>query len=594
MTVLRISLLVTLYLLSVFSLAAFVVVKPFDLSTIESLTLANHFSYFHESDKSALTLEQAIDRFANTRNAENGIVTGKSNAMSLGIGVNPVWMKLRISNPKFIHQQYRYTIETPWLDTIDTWLVNNGQVTRHIKGGDGLTLDKQAMPYRYFAFETQFSKGITEIYIRIETIGPMVIPMRLTRVEQARNRDIIAGYEYGALYGVMLALALYNLVLFVLIRQKEYGLYSLYLLGFIANSLSYTGQIHGVINFDYGPYFQDWLDAFLMITYSVAGLHFARYLLNTASYSQKLDKFTCRLTIIIPLIMLICAAFNQLVLTLILAFILNSSFALLFIVLGFAALKAGCPSAKLFLISSVSAALCIGISTMAVGGILPYNGFTYKAIEVGMCIEAILLAVILAQQFRLAKHDKQIAEKYARADPLTGLYNRRGFTELADKVWQTAIRSNRNISIVLLDLDHCKRVNYNFGHQVGDKVLLKIAKCIELTIREGDISARWGGEEFIIILPETGQNEALIQAQRLRCEIAKLSCEEKNVDINITASFGVAGTDKGIEHYPSHQHVEGMIKQADDALYIAKGKGRNCVYYADNDDAKHNIQPQCE
>lgn len=263
------------------------------------------------------------------------------------------------------------------------------------------------------------------------------MPIRLSSKDKAIARDIKTGYEYGLLYGIMSALALYNLVLFIFIRQKEYGLYALYLFGFVINSLSYTGQLFTIITYDFGPYFQDWTDIWLMITYSVAGLHFARTLLNTKSYAPVLNTFVIRITQIIPAAMLIGTIFNQLIFTTALAFTLNSGFVILFVAMGIRALKAKTPFAIIFLFSSVIAAVCIAVSTLAVAGILvPYNDYTFKAIEIGMAFEAFVLAVILARQFQMAKMDKLTAESYARTDALTQMNNRRGFQEISLPIWQ--------------------------------------------------------------------------------------------------------------------------------------------------------------
>ena len=545
-----------------------------DLTIFEDGTLGKHLIYFQEQNGKKLSIEQAINYFN-----EKESIQGTSHSISLGIATEPVWLKISVNNTDLTEIIYRLSIETPWLDYINTWLVNNNQVEAKYSGGDAVPYDQRPMQYRFYAFEHNYELGKTDVYIRIETLGPMAIPVRFNIIPAAIERDISAGYQYGILYGILFALALYNLLLFFMISQKEYGLYSLYLIGFIANSLSYTGQIHTVFTADYGVHFQDWLDAFLMITYSVAGLHFARFLLNTASYAPKLNKVTYWVTIIIPLCMLIGALFNQLVFTLLLAFILNSTFAVLFVALGFSALKAKIPAAFLFLFSSVTAAICIGISTMAVAGFVPYNDFTFKAIELGMVFEAISLALILGQRFRLAQRDKLIAENHARIDPLTNLYNRRGFLEIVDSFWQGYIRNNRNFSIILLDIDHFKQVNDRLGHAAGDLVLEQISHCINKTIRGCDIAARWGGEEFIILLPETPQELSLIQAERLRSAIADLIITYKDEFMKVTSSLGVIGTNQTPKESLSKEiTIDNFINRADEAMYIAKNKGRNRIY----------------
>jgi two-component system, sensor histidine kinase LadS len=563
-----------LLMVFLFAISTFTKADTVTLPEFEGGTLGKYLQYFQESGK-RLTLSEAQNHFL-----QSNIKKGSINSISLGIDVAPAWMKFTIKNTNELAEIYRLSVETPWLDNIDTWLVQGETVIEHIEGGDAYPFEQRPMPYRFYAFEHKFSQGITDVYIRIETKGPMAIPIYFSTVKQAINRDITSSYQYGLLYGIMFALALYNLVLFVFIKQKEYVLYSLYLIGFVLNSLSYTGQLHTVITYDFGPYFQDWLDIFLMITYSVAGLHFARLLLQTKFYALKLDQFIRRITIIIPAGMVIGFVFDQLFFSMVLAFLLNTCFAVLFIALGIRALMANKPFAIIFIFSSVTAAICITISTLAVAGLLvPYNEYTFKAIEVGMAFEAILLAVILARQFRMAQLDKVIAETYARTDTLTQLNNRRGFQELTQSIWQSIIRAKRNASIVLIDIDFFKRFNDQYGHDIGDKVLVKVSQCIAETCRKGDVCARWGGEEFIIFLPETSESQALLQAERIRSAIELLEINIIELPLSITASLGVAGTTEGFfQNEPLTLKVlEPMINLADRALYLAKQKGKNQV-----------------
>lgn len=533
-----------------------------------------YIQYFQE-DNQRLTIEQAQRHFASHK-----VKQGSSNALSLGIGTAPVWLRFNVSHTQEIAALYRLSVETPWLDHIDTWLIREGSLIKHIRGGDALPQQQWPMPYRFYAFEHGFEYGTTEVYIRVETLGPMAIPVRLSRLDKAIQRDIRTGYQYGVLWGIMSALALYNLVLFIFIRQKEYGLYACYLIGFVLNSLSYTGHIHTVITADFGPYFQDWTDITLMLTYSVAGLHFARFLLNTRSYAPRLDNIVKKVTLLIPAGMLLSFIFDQLVLAVVLAFILNSGFVVLFIAMGVSALRAHKPFAVIFLLSSVTAAICITVSTLAVAGVLiPYNDYTFKAIEVGMAFEAILLAVILARQFRMAKLDKIIAESYARTDALTGLNNRRGFYQICNPMWMNTLRENRDFAVVLIDIDSFKKINDSYGHTCGDEVLLQVAKCIKATAREGDVPARWGGEEFILFLPETTQSQALIQAERLRQALQNIKIDSDQFSVTLTASFGVAGSEHGLVKGLAIADItlEQVINFADIALYSAKNSGKNRV-----------------
>jgi diguanylate cyclase (GGDEF)-like protein len=156
-------------------------------------------------------------------------------------------------------------------------------------------------------------------------------------------------------------------------------------------------------------------------------------------------------------------------------------------------------------------------------------------------------------------------------DELTGLNNRRAFFELGNRAIKQAIRHKHAIAVIMMDLDHFKNINDNYGHSVGDKVLKNVAITLENTVREIDISARIGGEEFAFILPETDADEASQLAERLRSNIQNMSVEHDGKTLQITASFGISVSNT------TEQTLESMLTQADDALYIAKKKGRNQV-----------------
>jgi diguanylate cyclase (GGDEF)-like protein len=178
----------------------------------------------------------------------------------------------------------------------------------------------------------------------------------------------------------------------------------------------------------------------------------------------------------------------------------------------------------------------------------------------------------LTEQMRLTE---DLKEKVSR-DSLTGLHNHRSFHELLDRELDRALRYRRPLSLIFCDLDHFKNVNDTHGHQMGDEVLVGVARLFEKTLRKSDFVARYGGEEFAFLLVETPVKEALDMAERLR----KLASEQSHTCATeicrVTISFGVTGLD------PEHPVVitkEEMIRYADEALYEAKRCGRNqaCV-----------------
>jgi diguanylate cyclase (GGDEF)-like protein len=165
-------------------------------------------------------------------------------------------------------------------------------------------------------------------------------------------------------------------------------------------------------------------------------------------------------------------------------------------------------------------------------------------------------------------------ERLARTDPLTGLANRRVLDEELPRMLDHARRTRRPVSALVLDLDHFKRVNDEFGHDAGDRVLADVAEALRLGIRENDLAVRMGGEELMVVLPGVGADRALALAEELRRRIADLRVA--SLGLSITVSIGVATWCDPEERLPE------LLARADAALYRAKGEGRNRCVLADD------------
>jgi diguanylate cyclase (GGDEF)-like protein len=155
-------------------------------------------------------------------------------------------------------------------------------------------------------------------------------------------------------------------------------------------------------------------------------------------------------------------------------------------------------------------------------------------------------------------------------DTLTGLKNRRYFSERASAQWHEYKRHNHTFSLLIIDIDHFKRINDNYGHQAGDIVLTKVARILEDNLRESDVISRWGGEEFLILLPSLSLKEAYWVAEKLRKCIAETSIAISRNEINVSITCGVAD----ITDYDS---IEACIYAVDKKLYRGKESGRNAV-----------------
>ncbi len=175
-----------------------------------------------------------------------------------------------------------------------------------------------------------------------------------------------------------------------------------------------------------------------------------------------------------------------------------------------------------------------------------------------------------AASIRNARMHRELHE-LSITDPLTGIFNRHHFFELAEAAFSNARRYNLSISVLMMDLDFFKQINDTYGHLAGDEVLrLSIRRCAAI-IRETDIFGRYGGEEFVMILPETELQGALTLAERLRQKISSEPVRSGEQEIVVTASFGAAQMTEETET------LQQLINQADQALYRAKAAGRNRV-----------------
>lgn len=181
-----------------------------------------------------------------------------------------------------------------------------------------------------------------------------------------------------------------------------------------------------------------------------------------------------------------------------------------------------------------------------------------------------LLATVAVPSLEASRRLRTASER-AFTDPLTGLANRRAFDERLSHLLDTIDRYGGCVSLILVDIDHFKRVNDGYGHDAGDEVLRAMGQLVSTSVRTIDLAARFGGEEIAILLPKTGLDGARDLAERLRREIANRAVRVRDQDLRITASFGVAC-------YPeTSEDSRVLFTNADAALYEAKASGRNQV-----------------
>lgn len=174
----------------------------------------------------------------------------------------------------------------------------------------------------------------------------------------------------------------------------------------------------------------------------------------------------------------------------------------------------------------------------------------------------------LFDQVQLQKHQ---LHELATTDQLTGLFNRHYLNDAAAQAVSNAIRHKNPLSLLVIDLDFFKRINDEHGHDVGDDVLSEVGRLLKRESREGDIAARFGGEEFVLLLSHCDLQNAQIKAEQFRLDLETL----KPAGLRVTSSIGVAALEDGMD-------FKQLFKQSDEAVFIAKDSGRNCVMVADS------------
>lgn len=200
------------------------------------------------------------------------------------------------------------------------------------------------------------------------------------------------------------------------------------------------------------------------------------------------------------------------------------------------------------------------------------NTMQYHRIFHILSIMSFTTASIICMRYYVYYIDRDTNKlsKLACTDGLTGLENKRFFDQTGELDFNTIRRADKNLSVLMIDLDHFKAVNDNYGHDAGDKILMEVGRVLKSSFRSADRVCRFGGEEFIVLLNGTGINHSLRIAEELREKIAMLKFPDYE-GLTLTTSIGIAHMTK------DDKNLKEMTIRADKALYYAKESGRNCV-----------------
>ena len=242
-----------------------------------------------------------------------------------------------------------------------------------------------------------------------------------------------------------------------------------------------------------------------------------------------------------------------------------------------------------------TAQMTLGETTLPVAGSKHRNDVTFPMIVAGEPVGVVgvapdppldeqprivltAAAAMLAVSLKNAELFQRVHENSVR-DSLTGCFNRKHAMEVIDGELRRARRSHLPLSLIMFDLDHFKQINDSYGHLCGDAVLADVGQRMNSVLRGSDVKCRYGGEEFLVLLPDTTAAGAKRVAELVRTKLEETPVRWNNIDVPVTASFGLTAANAG------ELDVKSLIGRADAALYRAKQNGRNCVFSADEAEA---------
>jgi diguanylate cyclase (GGDEF)-like protein len=566
-----------------------------------------------EDPEGSLSVEEAAAR-------RDRFLPARTSTPNFGFSGSTYWFRLELSRPAGEARSWYLRIGYPPLDSIELyWKAAQGGY-RRLAAGDQMPFAERVIHEPQFILPLELAPEQTrEFFLRVRTVGAVTVPLAVLSDRELERTRSTGHLPYGLFFGTLVALALYNLLLFLSIRDPSYLYYVAYV---VASGLAYFG--YDGLAFQYlWPEAVSWNQrAHVVFGFAALGLAFlfTRSFLALALNSRALA----------AALLALAAASGVFALLSVwpLSFWLSArifvAIALPGVVTVFAsgviALRRGYQPARWFLLAW--AALLVGLSAYLLRflSLLPGNVFTIYGLQIGAGLEIVLLSIALADRINVMKREKEQAQavaleaslraerglealvqervrevhevnkqlldevserrraeealfEMAHHDHLTGLPNRLLLKDRFEVAAAQTDRGNRIMALLMMDLDGFKRVNDTLGHSNGDALLVRIAELIRGCVRSSDTVSRFGGDEFVVLLSSLRDaEEAAMVAEKVIASLAKpVSLGENRA--RVTPSIGIS-------LYPQDaSSMDALLKCADTAMYRAKDVGGNTYYF---------------
>ena len=476
-----------------------------------------------------------------------------------GFSTSDWWVRFSLTNSDADLHNVIAKLDYPLLDHVEVWVFSGTTLVRSWKTGNRHPFTTRAIEHRDFLFPLSLvPEDAQTVYVRVRSKGPINIGLSLfgdrTLVPEIELEYLI----FGAYFGGFMLLALCISLLYLMDRQVAFLYYLTYIISYSSYMLAFNGFAFQYL-WPEAPEFGQLSRPVLLTLSIIFLLQFCRSLLGIRKLSYFLYRAVTLLQLVLGGVLLAVPVLGYGILVKPLAVFLLLALVLV-ISMGVVAHLRGEAAARYYLWAWSVFLGGLLLYLLKVFAILPHNFITHYGFQVGSFFEFVFLSVALGVRVR----ELRIQSNY---DGLTGLANRRHFDEELEEEFQVSDRPEAELSLLVMDVDHFKDFNDRHGHAVGDRVLIELALVLKKQIRRPGVAFRYGGEEFAVLLPRTGLEEARVLAERLR--------ERASEDVpfeGVTISIGVVSRQDG-----EFSNAAEFFDAGDKALYHAKNTGRNRV-----------------